>query len=40
MDWEKIVANNAPDRDLISKIEGQFMQLNNSKTQSKNGQNT
>ena len=35
MDWEKIFANNATDRDLISKIDGQFMQLNNSKTQSK-----
>ena len=39
MEWEKIVANNANVKDLISKIY-KLKQLNNKKqtTQSKNGQ--
>ena len=36
-DWEKILANDVTDRDLISKIYRQFIQLNNNKTQSTNG---
>ena len=42
MEWEKIVANNAADKDLISKIYNQLIQLNNKKEtpQLKNGQKT
>jgi len=41
MEWEKIDANEATEKSLISKINKQRIQLNNNKTtQSKNGQET
>ena len=41
-EWEKILANNATIKGLISKIDQQLIQLNNNKqiTQLKNGQKT
>ena len=38
-EWEKIIANEAMDKELISKIHKQLLQLNSRKinTQSKNG---
>ena len=36
-EWEKIIANEATDRELLSQTYKQLMQLNSSNTQSKNG---
>ena len=33
MEWEKIVTNHLPDKDLISKIDKELIQLNNKKTE-------
>ena len=42
MEWEKTFLNDATDKGLISKINKQFIQFNNNKTntQLKNGQKT
>ena len=37
-EWEKIIANETTDKELISKIYKQLMQLNTRTTQSKSGQ--
>ena len=38
MEWEKIVANDATNKSLITKTCKQLIQLYDKKTQSKNGQ--